>query len=285
MPEGPVLHRFARQQNRDLAGRRVRASAAQARFAPQARRLNGRVFQRAEARGKHLFHHWSGGAIVHVHLGMFGDFYRFLSPAPAPRPTVRLRLSTAQSTWDLIGPPTCELISQVEHRVILDRLGPDPISSRGGESLFVERLRRTDRAIGHALMDQRVVAGVGNIYRAEILFLTGIHPLRPSSSLSVPELEGLWAVTKGLLRRGVREERIWTIEPEERPLTRPGRRRFYVYQQETCLRCGSPIARLHLTGRTMFACPRCQRRSARARRGSAASGSAGRQERGTIPTL
>jgi endonuclease VIII len=243
----------------------VRASAAQTRFARQARSLNGRFFERAEARGKHLFHHWQDGSIVHVHLGMFGDFYRFASPPPAPRPTVRLRLSTAGATWDLIGPPTCELISPDERRAILDRLGPDPISSRGRESVFVERLRQTDRPIGHALMDQRVVAGVGNIYRAEILFLTGIHPLRPSSSLSVPELEELWGVTKRLLRRGVRE-RIWTIEPEERPLTMPGRRRFYVYQQETCLRCGSRIAALSLTGRTMFACSTCQRRSRRARR-------------------
>jgi endonuclease VIII len=113
-------------------------------------------------------------------------------------------------------------------------------------------------------MDQRVVAGIGNIYRAEILFLTGLHPLRPSSSLSVPELERLWAVMKRLLQRGVREERIWTIEPEERPLTERGRR-FYVYQQETCLRCGSRIATLTLTGRTIFACARCQR-SAGARR-------------------
>jgi len=265
VPEGPVLHRFARQQNRDLSGHRVRASAAQKRFARQARSLDGAVFERVEARGKHLFHHWRGGPIVHVHLGMFGDFYRFASPPPAPRPTVRLRLSTAGATWDLIGPPTCELVSPDEHRAILDRLGPDPVSSREGESVFVERLRRTDRAIGHALMDQRVVAGIGNIYRAEILFLTGLHPLRPSSSFSVWELERFWDVTKRLLQRGVREKRIWTIEPEERGLTERGRRRFYVYQQETCLRCGSRIATFPLTGRTMFACEKCQQPATRRR--------------------
>lgn len=279
MPEGPVLHRFARQQNRDLSGRRVRASASQARFASQARTLSGKVFERVEARGKHLFHHWRDGPIVHVHLGMFGDFYRFASPPPAPRPTVRLRLSTAGATWDLIGPPTCELISSEERLAILDRLGPDPISSRRGESVFVERLQRTDRAIGHALMDQRVVAGIGNIYRAEILFLTGLHPLRASSSLSASELEELWSMTKRLLRRGVREGRIWTIEPMERSLTEHGRRRFYVYQQETCLRCRSSIATLPLTGRTMFACETCQPRTTRRRSASS------RKSRGTIPTL
>jgi endonuclease-8 len=279
VPECPVLHRFARQQNRDLSGRRVRAFAAQPRFARQARSLSGKVFERVEARGKHLFHHWRDGPIVHVHLGMFGDFYRFASSPPAPRPTVRLRLSTAGATWDLIGPPTCELISPDERLAILERLGPDPISSRGGESAFVERLRRTDRVIGHALMDQSVVAGIGNIYRAELLFLTGLHPLRPSSSLSVSELEGLWGVTKRLLRRGVREGRIWTIEPIERFLTDQGRRRFYVYQQETCLRCGSRVATFLLTGRTMFACETCQPRTTRKRPASR------RKSRGTILTL
>jgi len=260
VPEGPILHRFAREQNRDLSGRRVRVGVAQTRFARQARSLDGKVFERAEARGKHLFHHWRDGTIVHVHLGMFGDFYRFASPAPAPRPTVRMRLATPRATWDLIGPPTCEVVSREERQAILDRLGPDPISSRAGERVFLERLRRTDRPIAHALLDQRVAAGIGNIYRAEILFVTGIHPLRPSSSLSSSELRDLWRTTRRLLRQGAREGPIWTIEPDEREPER-GRRRFYVYRQETCLRCGSPVATFSLSGRTMFACERCQPRA------------------------
>src|SRR5215472_796901 len=216
MPEGPVLHRFARAQNRDLANRRVRATAVQPRFARQARRLAGKVFVRAEARGKHLFHHWRDGSIVHVHLGMFGDFTRHLSPAPPPRETVRLRLSTPSATWDLIGPPTCELVDPAQRQAILDRLGPDPIASGSGEDEFVRRLRRTDRPIGHALLDQKVVAGIGNIYRAELLFLTGIHPLRPASSLSSRESQQLWEATRRLLVRGAKEERIRTIGQGER---------------------------------------------------------------------
>jgi endonuclease-8 len=279
VPEGPLLHRFARQQNRDFSGRRVRASAVQTRFARQARSLDGAVFERAEARGKHLFHHWSDGSIVHVHLGMFGDFYRFPAPAPAPRPTVRLRLATERVTWDLIGPPTCELISRKEHRAILDRLGPDPISSRAGERPFLERLRRTNRPIGHALLDQRVVAGVGNIYRAEILFLTGVHPLRPASSLSELELRSLWSATRRLLKLGTRADGIRTIEPEERVAAGRNQRRFYVYQQEACLRCGSRVASLPLSGRRMFTCEKCQPWTRRKRAASR------RNFRGTIPTL
>ena len=75
MPEGNTIHRLARIHNRDFAGRRVRARSPQGRFANEAKRLDGRRFRRAEAYGKHLFHHWSGGLVVHVHLGMAGWFW------------------------------------------------------------------------------------------------------------------------------------------------------------------------------------------------------------------
>ncbi len=112
MPEGNVIHRLARAHDRDLAGRRLAVSAAQKRFAKEARALDGRMFDRAEARGKHLFHHWRRGPIVHIHLGMFGDFYRRELPAPPLRPTVRLRLASRAAVWDLIGPPTCEIVTR-----------------------------------------------------------------------------------------------------------------------------------------------------------------------------
>src|SRR6478672_5636498 len=189
MPEGNTIHRLARAHNRDLAGRRVAASAAQRRFAKEARALDGHVFERAEAIGKHLFHHWRGGPIVHIHLGMFGDFYRRETPPPPRRPTVRLRLQTREAAWDLIGPPTCEIVTAGEYAAILARLGPDPLSARPDAARVLDRLRRTDVPIGSALLDQRLVSGVGNIYRAEALFVNGIHPVRPASSLSEEERE------------------------------------------------------------------------------------------------
>src|SRR6476646_2440097 len=93
MPEGNTVHRYAREQSEDLRGRRVAVSSPQGRFAEEARLLDGRRFLRAEARGKHLFHFWEGRRVVHVHLGMFGRFTRFEGDPPAPRPTVRMRLS------------------------------------------------------------------------------------------------------------------------------------------------------------------------------------------------
>lgn len=265
MPEGNSIHRFAREHTRDLAGRRVRVSSPQGRLRREARRLNGRVFLRAEAHGKHLFHHWEGGFIVHVHLGMYGWFYRRDLPAPEPRPTVRMRLSTPEVTWDLIGPPTSELVTSEEHGRILARLGPDPLRSRAGARRFALALANSRRTVGDALLDQRVAAGVGNIYRAEALYLAGIHPLRAARSLTAEESGRLWGIVGELMRKGVREDRTSTVRREERTPEerRRGTEAFYVYQQERCRRCGGRIRRFPLTARVMYACPRCQPRHRR----------------------
>jgi endonuclease-8 len=265
MPAGNTIHWLARVHTRDFAGRRVRAASPQGRFAREARRLDGRRFERAEAYGKHLFHHWSGGLVVHVHLGMAGWFYRHPAPAPPPRSTVRLRLATRQLATDLIGPPTCELIPEFARRKLLARLGPDPLRKDfDPDRARAELERRPRRSIGDALLDQRVLAGVGNIYRAEALFLAGIHPKRPSGSVSDEEWERLWRTVRALMRRGVVRGRIRTIErgePPAHPLSGRGSAdALYVYQQEICRRCGSPVEEFPMSARRMFACPRCQPR-------------------------
>src|SRR5512143_1260592 len=127
MPEGNTIHWLARRHTRDLAGRLVAVTSPQGRFAKEARVLDGRRFREAEAWGKHLFHHWTGGHVVHVHLGMAGWFYRYPGKPPKPRPTVRMRLALTGLAIDLIGPPTCELISESGREAILSRLGPDPL--------------------------------------------------------------------------------------------------------------------------------------------------------------
>jgi endonuclease-8 len=264
MPEGNTIHRFARIHTRDFGNRRVEVSSPQGRFAREARRLDGRRFERAEAYGKHLFHYWSGGLIVHVHLGMAGWFYRRRASAPEPRPTVRMRLLTADVVTDLIGPPTCELIPGFARRQLMARLGPDPLRPDfDPERACAAITKRPRRAIGDALLDQRVLAGVGNIYRNEALFLAGIHPLRRSSSVTEAEWECLWKTARKLMRRGVVQAEIRTVaadEPPAHPLSGRGPDdSFYVYQQEACRRCGSPIDEFPLTARRMFACPSCQR--------------------------
>ncbi|MEO8191103.1 MAG: DNA-formamidopyrimidine glycosylase family protein [Acidobacteriota bacterium] len=265
MPEGNTIHRLARDHTRDFAGRLVRVSSPQGRFAREARRLDGRRFREAAAIGKHLFHKWDGGLIVHVHLGMAGEFTRFAGTPPDPRPTVRMRLSTPEVTADLIGPPTCELIDEEKRAQIEARLGPDPLGPGADPSrVFAALRKRPDRPIGDALLDQRVIAGVGNIYRIEALFLAGIHPLQRSGRISEARWLALWELLRVLMRRGVTLRRISTIVPGETPHVAAGRGRrdsLYVYRHEVCRRCGDRIREIPLSGRRMFFCRTCQRRS------------------------
>lgn len=263
MPEGNTIHRLARRHNRDFAGRRIAVSSPQGRFSREAKLLSGRQFRRAEAYGKHLFHHWSGGLVVHVHLGMAGWFYRFPRRPPEPRPTVRMRLATASVTTDLIGPPACELMPEFARRALLARLGPDPLRSDfDPDRVWAELQRRPRRAIGDALLDQRVLAGVGNIYRNEALYLAGIHPLRPGGRVTEDEWDALWRTIRRLMRRGVVQASIRTVAPGEpaHPLSGRGPEddAFYVYQAEVCRRCASPVREFPLSARRMFACETCQ---------------------------
>ena len=275
MPEGNTIHRLAREQTRDFAGRIVRVRSPQGRFAREARRLDRRRFLRADAHGKHLFHFWEGGRIVHVHLGMAGEFYRFEGDPPRPRATVRMRLTASAVTIDLIGPPTCELITEEKRLAILARLGPDPLRDDADPDAVRAALdKRPDRPIGDALLDQRVIAGVGNIYRNEALFLPGIHPLRPSGKVSPEEWLALWETLRALMRRGVGDGTI-TVDASEEPHPRaladrtPEDDDFYVYGQTTCRRCGSKLRELPLSGRRVFACPVCQPKARRRRPGRA----------------
>ena len=139
---------------------------------------------------------------------------------------------------------------------LIARLGPDPIAADDDRDL-AGRLATYRGPVGTALLDQAVIAGIGNVYRAEILFLCGIHPERPASSLSRSESDTLWATTSRLLRGGVDDGgRIITVDRREAAAT--DRRRTYVYGQRRCARCGSVIRRWDLGGRTAWACETCQ---------------------------
>ena len=174
-----------------------------------------------------------------------------------------MRLAAEGVTIDLIGPPTCELIKESGQREIVARLGPDPLRADADSGVVLENLRRRSRPIGDALLDQRVLSGVGNIYRNEALFLAGVHPLRSTRGLTEPEWQNLWRTLQILMRRGAATGRTRTVDPREAPHPRACRDPdddFYVYRQERCRRCGSVLREILLSGRRMFACPRHQPR-------------------------
>jgi endonuclease-8 len=263
MPEGHTIHRLARDLQRTLAGAPVHAWSPQGRFTDGAGRLDGAALVRADAWGKYLFCDFGTGEVLHVHLGLIGKFRRRPAPAPDPVGMIRLRLEGDTATWDLSGPTRCELIPPDEVRAITDRLGADPLRRAPDVAGARGKFARSSRPVGAYLLDQSVIAGIGNVYRAELLFLSGIHPARPASSLSDEEFDDLWGRTVELLRIGVRMGRIVTTDPDEigRPRSRMrAEDRLYVYHREHCRRCGTALEVLELGGRPIWCCPTCQPR-------------------------
>jgi endonuclease-8 len=262
MPEGHTIRRLAREHNAALAGRALRMSSPQGRFASDAAALDGRVLDRVRGYGKHLFYEF-GDDVVHVHLGIYGVFELHSRPFPAPRGAVRLRMHTDDTLVDLRGPTVCERITRVERDAILARLGPDPLDPRADPERLWRKVSRRETPIGALLLDQSAIAGVGNVYRAEALYVLGIAPQRPARTLSRDEFDALWATLVRMLRTGVRLGRIVTTEPADRD-RRTGRPsdadRHYLWRRTDlpCRRCGTPIRTAELGARNAYWCPGCQ---------------------------
>ncbi|MFJ2557207.1 MULTISPECIES: Fpg/Nei family DNA glycosylase [unclassified Streptomyces] len=292
MPEGHTIHRLAEDHLARFGGRPVRVSSPQGKFSDSAALLDGQVMAGVDAHGKHLFLGFGGTGDteatgwVHVHLGLFGKLGFGTAPAPPPTDTVRLRLEGGGHYADLRGPTTCALITAPEKQAVHDRLGPDPLRVRDaatgdaatgaeaaatgadGEKAWA-RISRSRATVAALLMDQKIVAGVGNVYRAEVLFRHGIDPYRAGKDLTRREWDAIWADLVALMREGVRHNRIDTVRPEHTPeaMGRPPRvddhgGEVYVYRRARmpCLLCGTEIRTATLAARNLFWCPGCQRR-------------------------
>ncbi|MEM9657081.1 MAG: DNA-formamidopyrimidine glycosylase family protein [Planctomycetota bacterium] len=260
MPEGHVIHRIARDHRRDFAGQQLTVCSPQGRFAAGAECLDGRTLADVAAHGKHLVYDWDG-VLLHVHLGLYGKFRRHRQPLPPPRGAVRLRIEGESLGFDLNGPTACELFTEEQFAELRGRLGPDPLDRNADAELACRRIRRSRAAIGKLLLDQSVIAGVGNVYRAEALFIERIDPERAGNSLSDGEVESLWQKLVDLMRIGVRHNRIITAPPAEvgKPPSRMNRKeRLLVYKKTNCTACDGPVDRWDLGARTIYACRRCQ---------------------------
>jgi endonuclease-8 len=262
VPEGHTIHRLARRHRRLLVGRSVRASSPQGRFAEGAALLDGRTILGTDAWGKHLFHRYDDGWL-HVHLGLYGRYADGAGPAPDPRGALRLRLETDEHWVDLRGPTACELLADPEREALLARLGPDPLRPGTDHTAAGPRVLRSRAPIGTLLMNQAVVAGIGNVYRAEVLFRHRLHPWTPGRDVPEATWAALWDDLVVLMRDGVRSGRIVTTDPDdrERPHGRPRRvDAHYVYRRTAlpCRRCGTAVLGGELAARTVFWCPTCQ---------------------------
>lgn len=312
MPEGHTVHRLARTFEALLAGREVRVTSPQGRFDAGARLIDGRRLTEAQAWGKHLFLAFGDDPLwLHVHLGLYGAWtfagdtsadvaHAIGAPrrrigeretsvpgaaaigagpwqAPEPRGQVRVRLLAEHIVADLTGPTRCDVITTEERDAALRRLGPDPIRADADPASFVASVRRSRTPVGVQLMDQAVIAGVGNIYRAEVLFRAGLDPWAPGTQVPAEALAGVWADLVTLMRDGADVGAIVTTEPQDRgegagsgppvrqntdgePGAVPREASFYVYQRAglPCRRCGAAVVLEDMAARKLYRCPVCQ---------------------------
>ena len=226
-------------------------------------RLRGRVFESVHRRGKNIVLYLTEGVILVVNLGMTGRLVWARDEARTTHPAVRFTLSVGPVLVydDVRRFGALEVMDEAEWALRDRRLGPEPLSSIfTGRRLHAD-LSRSISPIRSWLLDQRRVAGVGNIYANEALHLAGIHPRRPAKSVTEGEAHKLHRALRRTLRRAV-ENRGTTLRDYRDTSGNPGDNaahlRVYGRGQEPCLRCSTRICRLVFGNRAAFYCPRCQ---------------------------
>lgn len=274
MPEGHTLHRIARDLHAAFAGKVVEVTSPQGRFASGAALLTGHELVEARAHGKHLFVELAGERVLHVHLGLIGTFTIDEAAYVGEMPVtgqVRCRIATEDHVADLRGPMMCAVITPDEEAAVHAKLGPDPLRDADAERAWA-RIHRSRKSIAALLMEQDVLAGVGNVYRCEVLHRHRINPATPGERLKRTSWDLIWADLRRLLPLGVATSRIVTVDEEvaeiESALAKGepvhlDERTSYVYKRtgEDCLRCGSTVKAKDVAGRTLYWCGNCQRRS------------------------
>ena len=261
MPEGDVVWRVARQLDLALAGRVLtRTDFRVPRFA--AADLTGQTVTAVRSRGKHLLVRTGAGQSIHSHLKMDGSWR--IRPAGKPPPRdYRVRLVLANPQWQAVGSllSLVEVLPTSDEDRLTGHLGPDLLGPDWDADEAVRRLRQNpDRPAGEALLVQRNLAGIGNVYKSELLFLRGVSPWRPIGE--VASLDAMASLAQRLLEANKnRSGHITTGN-----LRRGQQHWVYGRTGQPCRRCGTPIL-FHDPGvsggapkdRITFWCPSCQR--------------------------
>jgi DNA-formamidopyrimidine glycosylase len=255
MPEGDVVWYAARRLHQALAGQVLTRSDFRV---PQLATadLTGDVVTETVSRGKHLLTRTSSGLTIHTHLRMDGT-WRVRPVAEPMRDNHRVRLVLANAHWQAVGYQlgVVELIRTSEEQQVTGHLGPDLLGPDWDRAEAVRRLSADPgRPIGEALLDQRNLAGIGNVYKAEVLFLRGVDPGQPVGE--VADLGALADLARRLL--AANKNRIGHITTGN---TRRGEEHWvYGRRGRPCRRCGTPIRSEEQQDRVTFWCPSCQPR-------------------------
>lgn len=259
MPEGHTVHRTANHFNKNFAGQKVEVTSPQGRFT-DSKVISNTELQSAKAVGKQLFLMFDA-AILRIHLGIYGK-WQFSEPEriPEPKGAVRARFFAAGKLADLRGPTACELLTFEQYEQVISRLGPDPLDPNADGSRFVEKVSRSSVAIGQLLMDQSVIAGIGNVYRAELLFRANLDPHTPGKLVPREVVESIWHDSVALMPLGVKTGFMLTREGFLKAKTKK-QDRYYVYKREglACRECGNVISIELMATRKLYFCSACQR--------------------------
>ena len=269
MPEGHTIHRAAKDQTPLLVGQKLAVTAPDGRHVDEAARLDGRTLVGIEPVGKHLFYRFDGPPpnLLHVHLALFGKFrlHDLANGLPEPRGAVRYRMVGFRNALDLCGCRIAEVLDSDAADAILARLGPDPLDPKADAEKVFSRINKSVAPIGGLLMNQAVISGLGNIYRAEILFRQKVHPMVKGRELGRERFDNIWSEAVDLLKIGVRYGKIITVSREhaKKELNKTfsklnGRERFYIYKHDVCPFTGGPVETFELAGRTVYFSPQWQ---------------------------
>jgi endonuclease-8 len=250
--EGPLVHRVAKDLRRALKGRQVAVEFGVKRLKPLEASLKGSAVEDVEAYGKQFRIRLASGQVILIHLMMWGWWRVFKRGEPWDRPPERARLVLRTPAHDVVAfsAPVVKLFApgELEADPVWGQLGPDPLRRDFSVKEFWRRLdAQADREIGDVLLDQRVVSGIGNIVKMEILFGARVHPRRPVASLTETERQDILAWTLKLMAKWLKErgnEDAWI--------------RVYRKSGKPCSRCGGKVEHFRQGGRITFACPKCQ---------------------------
>jgi endonuclease-8 len=292
MPEGNEIHRWAERHAAAFAGKTVRVDGPQGRFT-DADVIDGRKLERVMAVGKHLGYDFGRDRILHVHLGLQGDFTEGSGPLPGVKGALRLRMWNAaavkkpavageskrhawyseddgtghldpeQIAWvELRGPMDCSIYSQEKWDALVKKLGPDPLNGDGPEKM-IAKVAKSRKPIAELLMDQTMFAGVGNIVRAEVLYRARLSPFRVGKDVEEKTLRSMWKDAGVLLQAGMADRRLVSTKAADRPHQRGKvlkEEAHYVYRRNgfPCFVCGTVVKKQEMAGRNLFWCPTCQ---------------------------
>ena len=269
MPEGHVIHRLATHLTKQFGGAEVRVDSPQGRFSMEAQHFNGAVLIGAEAVGKHLLIEFDvpEPRWIHIHLGLIGKLR--IEPAAELRGQIRLRITDGVTEALLSGPQWCRAVTTAERDDVMATSGPDPLREDADPEDGFRRLSRSGKSVAALLMDQRIAAGVGNIFRAEVLFRQRLRPTTPGRDIDRRTWLAVWGDLVHIMQTAVLAGRIDTVVDEHSPTAQNRAARedrhggeVYVYRRagQDCLVCGREVRVALLEGRNLYWCPGCQNR-------------------------